>query len=382
MTFPPSKVADKYNYDVAVYLKINGLPELGSYFDLRTADINPAPNRISAKYTLFDADISFDIIASTQPWEIFVECKHMESPTAMRKTSEDFLDAVAEFLSAMGFADIGHKVFKYLFITNANTNRLKSDIEELLRSDDDRTEEFLESVIKAAKRKWKGARTESVRTKQLRSCLLETRVITIEDGTLALAGETPEFKREEEAQRTKIGRRIPGLPLILPDSTKFALEYMNDEYIEGKWNGRQVYVSKKLVDWLAGEHIPKDRFVHIAFNDVPQKEMMKVFFSSEFSGENAMSAFSGCINSNLHENCSGIAVIVNPNRKRMIAFNPDWLYNTVKNMKDTNYRFNLTRIIQLLSFQMDYPELRMAIQESYRLVKGIEYSSDLFLIED
>lgn len=378
MTFPQSKIGDKYNYEIATYLKLKGLSDLGPQFDLRNSSINPNPKLIPSSSTLFETNVSFDIIASTSSWEIFIECKHSEFPEPMKKNTSQFVESIAEFLAVIPLKNLEYKDYHYCLITNRDTKQIISTLQELRVSSDMELEKFLDIVKDSAKKKWKNANLEKGTVKDLRRCLNDLRVFTIDDGTLDAVRNDYKFQELFKQFYSEVGKRLPDLPPNLPLHTKLVLRYGDDDFINLRWCSYPISISKKFVEWLLIQNVENLNVKEISFESIPRFNEITFIHDPEISEEQIEMALSSLINDHLQNSNSKIAIIISPGKKRLYLFNPEWLYDETSQLRENNYYINLNKAKDALSLPFGDTLLRLAIQESYRIVKGILYDSGYF----
>jgi hypothetical protein len=378
MTFPPSKIGDKYNYEIATYLKLIGLPDLGPQYDLKSASINPSPKVIPSSYTLFETNVSFDIIASTASWELFIECKHSEFPEPMKKKSPQFLESIVEFLSVIPLKNLEYKEYKYILISNMDTKQLITDLQELRISSDLDLTEFLEIIKNTARKKWKNVNINKVTIRDLRSCLNDLRVLTIDDGTLEAMRDNTKFQEIFNKFYSEVGKRLPDLPPDIPTSTKLLFKYGDDDFMNLRWHSYPISISKNFVKWILAQNNKKSDIIEIPFESIPQCDKIVLNHVSELSGDQVEIALSSLINDFLQKNDSSIAIVISPGKKRLYIFNPQWLCDKTSQLRENNYSINLNKIQEILLLPFGGTLLKLAIQESYRITKGILYDSAYF----
>lgn len=380
MIFPPSKPADKYNYLVATYLQVIGLPELGPHFNTQDADIDPTPQKIPQKSTLFGSEISFDIIISKSNWEMLIECKHTEQMKPVSLISSAFKEAMAEFLSSLPLRDyVSYKSYKYIFITNGNTDDLKNSLHKLSTSSDVEIQKFLEGIKNTAKNKWSNVDVTKVTTEHVRICLNDLKIFTITDGVLEnLLQENSEFSNKFLELYSKIGKPLPDLPSGIPSSAKFVLAYEGDEYVSGRWKNYPVFISSAFIDYVLSHKSVTQKMIEIQFDEIPS--YVKIHFSYDDNLLDYLTPlFSLCINDHLQSIGSKIAVVITPAKKRLFIFDPSWLHLRSSDLKETNYTFLLSKIADSLSLPLGGELLKIAIQEAYRIVTGINVDSNYFI---
>lgn len=380
MSFPPSKVGDIYNYRVAAFLKAKGIPELGPNYDLTRASITADPPQIPSSATLFHAPVSFDAIASTANWEIFIECKHKLKPQPISPIGREWMEAVAEFLSLESFRDLHYKDIKYFFITNSDTTDLSETVRALRVSSDLELTEFAGKVKLAVLRKWKKSRVQDIPLHKVRTCLDDVRIFTFEDSKLDSLDNNPTYVKAYNEITKSIGERLPDLPRNLPSSVRILVLYggLANSFVTRRWAGYSVSVTTKFIRWVnekANTHVEK--ILEINFNELPSGEHLTVRNSSDFSMEQVTAALTTVVNEVISKSQT-IFVVSSMNRKLYLV-DSKWLLAAAIRFRDPQYRFHLATMQSELQLPLGGLLLQIAIQEAYKARKSLNLDASFFL---
>ncbi len=383
MSFPPSKLGDDYNYRVAAYLKVKGIPELGPYYDLKISDIKTDPPQFSSSVTSFKVPVSFDAIASTARWDILMECKHMIEPRPISPTDEKWMEAMAEFYSeplrSLEFKDV-----KYFFITNSDTTALSKELKALRISSDSELSAFGERIKRTALKKWKKAVAQTIPVQSVRECLDNVRIFTIEDSKLDAVSEDPEYSKVYREMTGSLGEKLPDLPRNLPSSVRILLTYMGmkNSFVIRKWAGSSISISKRLVRWaVANAGRPIETMVEVNFSELPQGDHLGLRKSNEFSMEQVASGLTASINEEIAESSKRqvTVFIVSPMNRKLYLVNPVWLVDTSALFRDARYRFNLAKMQEELRLPIGGLLLQLTIQQAFKSRNGVNLDSSYFL---
>lgn len=379
MVFPPSKPGDRYNMEVAALMKYSGLPSLG--YDLKSASISMFPARISADMSLLSVKLSFDIIASTAHWEIMSECKFSESPKPIGARSYIFTQSLAECLSAEPLRKAGNKDYKFIFVSNGDTTNLVQEINELKLLEGKDLEDYLETIRSAAKRKWPGSnpRVENVTPKLLRKYLIEVRVFTIDNGTLA--------SMRENADYVQLCKEIyferPTFVQIEDNSvspTAIILNYRGEDFLTAKWKGNIVHVSEEFLIWLLGCKIQSDELIkEVEFEDIPSFQDLKFRYPHDILPETADESITVCVNDELFERGSKHLALLSMSKRRLYLIDYKELSKKASELSGSDYKIKINGFREQLHLPIGGYFLKLALQEVFR-AKGIiltdEYLQD------
>jgi hypothetical protein len=384
MAFPPSKLGDIYNYRVAAYLKTNGIPELGPYYDLRLSSIRADPPLIPDSATLFQVPVSLDVIASTAYWEIYMECKHILKPRPVSFTNSGWMEAMAEFLSLDKMRDLQYKDIKYFFITNSDTTDLSQKVRELRISSDEQLSDFGRRIKRTARRKWKKPSMPDIPTQMIRRCLDDVRIFTFEDSKLDAFADNPEFSNAYKDLMRGIGERLPDLPRNLPSSVRILVTYrgLTDSFVTLRWAGYSISIPKRLVQWArANAKSSVGKMVEFNFNELPSGDRLTIRNPSEFSTEQVTAALTASINSavlELSKNQENVFV-VSPMNRKVYLVNSAWLLDAATSFRNSGYRFHLGKMQKELRMPLGGLVLQLAIQEAFKLRKSLNLDPSFFL---
>jgi hypothetical protein len=382
MTFPPSKAGDQYNYRVAAYLKSKGLTQLSSDYDLTQADIRVDPPQLKRTLSLLGTLVSFDIIASTARWEALVECKHSVHPTPVSIMDREFLESLAEFVAAEPYTESGIKEYMFLFISNSDTSQLSLSLRQLRVGKDSEVALLIPKLAKAAARRWKGANTKPIRVNTIRKCIDNLRVVSLEDGTINALKDQPEFSNQLNLMVGRIGEMPQGLPPNAHVWTEIALAYqgLRVPYLAGRWVGHVVSVPKRIIDSLNNlRRNQRNGLNEFGFEELPKGESLKVISSGSFSQSQVAAALTIVVNDMLQEiSGSNFLVVISPTDRKIYSVDVGWFITHAMEYRDARYNFQLDKMRSDLGLPFGGDLLRLAIQESYRIGKGIHLDSALF----
>lgn len=382
MTFPPSKPGDQYNYKVAAYLKSKGLPQLSSGYDLTQADLRADPPQLRRTLSLLGTLVSFDIVASTAYWEVLIECKHSAHPSPVSITDKDFLESLAEFIAAEPLTDSGIKEYMFLFISNSDTGQLSLSLKRLRVGKDAEVALFIPKVVKAAARKWKGANTDRIKVNTIRRCIDNLRVVTLEEDTINALKDEPEFSNQLKLIVGRIGERPHGLPPKAHVATEIALTYPGPgvPYLAERWGGHVVSLPKRIVGSLNNlrqQH--KESVNEFSFEELPKGESLKVISSESFDQSQVATALTMAVNNALQDKSnSNFFLLISPTDRKIYSIDAAWVVNNATEYRDARYIFQLGKLRRDLGLPFGGDLLRLAIQESYRLNKGIHLDTRFF----
>jgi hypothetical protein len=226
----PQKPGDKYNYDVATFLKLYEY-NYGAYqLNLRNYDFNPAPDNFPATASTFNKSISMDLIASTSSEEFIFECKSSDKPKPLQISSSDFKKTLIEFVSLEKYRHSQSRTVFYGLITNKSLDELQIQIQDL-KNNPTLLINYVKQLNEQGTPEWPKFKLE-INPSQVLSVLNNLILLLIEKGTLRQAEKATEFQETFVKIVQKVEKRNPFLvPFSI--STKPRLElFSNKENLE------------------------------------------------------------------------------------------------------------------------------------------------------
>lgn len=189
----PQKPGDKYNYDVAAFLKTNKF-ELSSdlILNLCKNNFDAAPPSFPPDATSFNQEISMDLLISTSEKEYLCECKSSDKSKNLKITSKEFKETLLEFIGLEDYKKSQLRNVTYLLITNMGVSTLREEI-SALKSDSDELLSYSVKLEKQAKNKWLNFDSR-IEPQSIIFALENLLIIKIDKGQLRQAEKNPKFQ--------------------------------------------------------------------------------------------------------------------------------------------------------------------------------------------
>ena len=248
----PQKAGDRYNYDVAAFLKTNVFEySPGVQVDLRKYSFDAAPNSFPPIATSFNQKISIDLIISTSDVEYLCECKYSDTPRPIRLNSKEFKESLLQFIGLEEYRIRQPRIVRYMTITNRSIKHLEKEISDLKRNFE-KMRNYSKKLHNQGKRKWSSFESE-IDIESIPSVLDNLFLIKIEKGSLREVGKERHFQEALTEIVRNVERKSPKrVPIALATRAhlRLGMGAGEDSYLEKKKLGYDVEISAKILDQI------------------------------------------------------------------------------------------------------------------------------------
>jgi len=370
------KTGDKYNYDVAAFLKTNVYEySPGVLLDLRKFSFDAAPNPFPAVATSFNQKISIDLVISTSEREYLCECKSSDSPRRLSKDSKEFKESLLQFIGLEDYRIRQPRDVIYLTITNMPTRYLEKEIRDL-KKDFDKMQDYSLKLQKQGRQKWSGFESETG-IDSIISVLDNLSLIQIEKGRLKEAAKDRRFQEALVEIVRNVERKHPKLvPISLATKAhlRLGLETGEGSYLEKEKLGYDVEISSKILDQItAFETSLKEDIVKATVRELPFLKICQLSKTQEMSMNQAAKLITETINDLIEErlgNLSYIAIFF-PNLFEMYFAKTYWASKMVdSHVSPSENRYSLIKENEVAIPIPPYVSIFL-ITETRRLINGI-----------
>lgn len=373
----PQKAGDKYNYDVAAFLKTNVYEySPGVLLDLRKYSFNPAPDSFSAKATSFNQDISIDLIVSTSHLEYLCECKSSDSPKSLGKKSKEFKESLLEFIGLEPYRVRQPRVVRYMIITSMSIRRLAKEIRDL-KKDFAEVRKYSLKLQEQGKRKWGSSFESKIDTKAIVGALDNLLLVQIEKGRLREAERDRRFQEALIAIVQDVERKNPKLvPVSLATKAHqwSGLVIEGDSYLERRKLGYAIRISSKILDQIISyETSVQEDIVKATVKELPFLVQCQVSKTQEMAINEIAKMITETINDLIEERLKtpDYIAIFFPNLYEMYFARTNWASRIVdSHVTPSTGRYSLIKENEAPISIPPYVSI-LLITETRRLVNGI-----------
>lgn len=373
----PQKAGDKYNYDVAAFLKTNVFEySPGVLLDLRNYSFDAAPNPFPAIATSFNQKISMDLMISTSNNEYLCECKSSDSPRRMTINSKEFKESLLEFIGLEDYRVRQSRIVKYMLITSMPTRYLEEEIQDL-KKDFDKVQNYALKLQKQGERKWSGAFKSEIDVQSIISALDNALLLQIEKGRLREAERDRRFREALIEIVQSVEKKNPKLvPTSLATRThlRLVLDLGKEDYLEKRKLSYAVEISSRILDQiLSYEETLRKNIVKATVKNLPFLKECQIHRIQEMTVDQVAKTTTETINDLIEERLKKLdyIAIFFPNLYEMYFAEINWASRIVDNhVSPSTRRYSLIRKNEA---QISIPPYvsRLLITETRRLVNGV-----------
>lgn len=370
------KAGDKYNYDVAAFLKTNVFEySSGVSLDFRKFSFNVAPNLFRPIATSFNQKISMDLIISTSHYEYLCECKSTDVPHRIGLDSKEFKESLLQFIGLEEYRIRQPRTVKYMIITNMPIRLLEKEIRDL-KKDLDKLRDYSLKLKRQGKRKWIGFDSE-IEIESILSALDSLFLIQIEKGRLREAERDSRFQEALIEIVHDVERKNPKLvpfPLATKAHLWFGLDIEEDSYLERRKLGYAIKISSKILDQIiAYETSLQDDIVKATVKELPFLVKCQVSSTQEMAINEIAKMITETINDLTEERLMTLSYIAIffPNLYEMYFAKTNWASRIVdSHVSPSTRRYSLIKENEAPISIPPYVSI-LLITETRRLVNGI-----------
>jgi hypothetical protein len=332
------KLGDKYNYEIAAFLKTNLIdyPPL-SPLDFTRLHFNPNPSSVFSD--VFQLTISIDLLASDSLAEFICECKHSDQPRPLGINSTEFKESLLEFIGLESYRLKQFRAVTYLLIINMPKKQLEREISNL-RNDPEQWPEYLKKLTQQAKQKWNRFNAE-INTKFFLSALNNLLVIEIDSGRLEEARKYKKFQDALVEIVQDIERKEPKqVPVSLSNEAQLQLRLKGDEeeLSEAKEVGFTVKISPKIIDQIVMFQSPlQGNLVCANADNLPFLKTCEIVNSQEICCDNVALLITEAINDLIEQRCGAIKYIslFYPKQYDIYFAKKSWALQKIKSLRNS-----------------------------------------------
>ena len=371
----PQKAGDRYNYEVAAFLKTNVFEySPGVLLDLRKFSFDAAPNSFPPIATSFNQKISIDLIISTSGDEYLCECKSSDIPRRISIYSKEFKESLLEFIGLEDYRIRQPRVVKYMIITNMPVRLLEKEIHDL-KTDLDKMQDYSLKLQKQGKRKWSGFESE-IDIKSILSALDNLFLIQIEKGRLRGVEKDRRFQEALIEIVHNVERKNPKLvPISLATKAhlRLGLDIEEDSYLEKGKLGYTIEISSKILDQIiAYETYLQEDIVKATVKELPFLAKCQINKTQEMTINEAAKLTTETINDLVEERLKTLSYIAIffPNLFEMYFVRTNWASKMVdSHMSPSTRRYSLIKENEAAISIPPYVSILLTT-ETRRLVNG------------
>jgi len=370
------KAGDKYNYDVAAFLKTNVFEfSSGVSLDLRKFSFDVAPDSFRPIATSFNQKISMDLIISTSHYEYLCECKSTDVPHRIGIDSKEFKESLLQFIGLEKYRTRQPRTVKYMIITNMPIRLLEKEIRNL-KKDLDKLQDYSLKLKRQGKRKWSGFDSE-IEIESILSVLDSLFLIQIEKGRLREAERDSRFQEALIEIVQDVERKNPKLvpvPLATKAHLWFRLDIEEDSYLERRKLGYAIRISSKILDQImAYESSLQEDIVKATVKELPFLVKCQVSSTQDMAINEIAKMITETINDIIEERLMTLSYIVIffPNLYEMYFAKINWASRIVdSHVSPSTRRYSLIKENEAPISIPPYVSI-LLIKETRRLVNGI-----------
>jgi hypothetical protein len=305
------KQGDKYNYEVAAFLKTNCIefPPL-SPLDLRKLRFNPAPAPFLPEATAFKLQISMDLLIEDSATEFVCECKYSEQPRPLSLNSVEVKESLLEFMGLETYRFRQPRTVIYMLIVNMPKDQLEREVSRL-KNNPGQLPEYLGKLLEQARRKWSGFKSK-IKVKSLLSVLNNLFLIEIDKGKLDEARKDRNFQDALTEIIRDVENRNPNLvPPSLSTKAQIQLRLENEEnLVEVEKLGYSTRIDSTIVDQIVEfQSCLQGHLVRATAEELPFLEKCEIIKSSDISSDDIAKTITESINDIIEKRCRDIKYI-------------------------------------------------------------------------
>jgi len=386
MSRPQSKPADMYNYNVAAFLKSNKIEyTTGISFDFRKFKFDARPNPIPPQATLFDQEISIDLVISRPDLEYLCECKYSETPRPITVDSREFKESLLEFIGLEKYKVQQFRKVGYLLITNMPTKKLIEGIQHLRAADDKTLEEYAKKLLRQAKRKWSNFKS-SITSQQIRSTLANLQIIEIGRGRIIEAEKTEQFNKALEEIIARVKRKDKTLfPQIYTEKPLLRLKsnISDEKFLKRTWLHKSIEISEIIIEQIIQyEKSLKGNIIEASVNELPFLRDCYIESSKELPIEKVALILTEIINDFAKEHITPLQylAIFLPSLYKMYFIKIEWALAIVEKHRTLTGQYTLPKTGEI-PIRIPPYVYALLVKEAMRLKKGIIVDTDLIVTE-